>query len=154
MQRLAARSILCEVQRVQEQAQRSSVEAVAVGFGQIVTGPNCRLTSPRAGSVFGSRRPALPGSMRTVPVHGCPSVCPCLSLSARVQISRQHAPCPHLGSSVLGCGLPEKGSGKAGVVVGVRGAGKTDSGRVNVCRLVPGPGGVRFCLGYPVGHSP
>ena len=33
-----------------------------------------------------------------VKVHGRPNVCSCLSFSARMQISRQHAPCPQLSS--------------------------------------------------------
>jgi len=88
-----------------------------------------------------------------VKARGRPSACSCLIFSARMQISRQHAPCPQLSSSVLGCCPPEKGSRGAGVAVGFRGAGQAHPSYVIICRLVPDPGGVRCSLGCEVGHS-
>jgi len=102
-----------------------------------------------AGSVFGSRRPALAGHMR----EGARASQRMLVFEL-MQISCQHAPCPQLSASVLGYCPPEKGSRGAGVVVGVRGAGKAHPGQVIICRLVPDPGGVRCSLGCSVGHSP
>ena len=51
-------------------------------------------------------------------------------------------------------GLPGKGSEGMSVVVGADGGGRAHTGQVGDCRLVPGLGGSRFGLGFPVVHSP
>jgi len=52
----------------------------------------------------------------------------CLFLCRQIIPSAQF-----ISPSVLSCCPPEKGSGGAGVVVGVRGAGKAHPGQVNIC---------------------
>ena len=124
--RMAQTSTVARLTAAWQAAMRRGRRQSAVGEHAAFLGSHRRV---HAGSVFGSRRPALAGHMREgARVSQRMLVFGLISAHANITPTRTMPSAQFISSRLLPSRKGPRGSGGAGVVVGVRGAGKAHLG--------------------------